>query len=42
VTDSTNYLDAAGTATSSYAVSAVIKGTEGPQSPAVTPGHRTT
>jgi len=37
VTDSTNYLDAAGTATSSYAVSAVIKGTEGPQSPAVTP-----
>lgn len=28
VTDSTNYLDASGTATSSYAVSAVIKGAE--------------
>jgi hypothetical protein len=37
VTDSTNYLDAAGTTSSSYTVSAVIKGTEGPQSPAVTP-----
>jgi hypothetical protein len=32
VTDSTNYLDAAGTASSKYTVSAVIKGTEGPQS----------
>jgi rhamnogalacturonan endolyase len=37
VTDSTNYLDASGTASSSYAVTAVIKGIEGPQSPAVTP-----
>ncbi len=37
VTDSTNYLDAAGTTTSSYSVSAVINGTECPQSPAVTP-----
>jgi hypothetical protein len=37
VTDSTNYLDAAGTATSKYTVSAVIKGTEGPQSDAATP-----
>jgi hypothetical protein len=37
VTDSTNYLDASGTATSSYTVSAVVKGLEGPQSPAVTP-----
>ena len=37
VTDSTNYLDAAGTSSSSYTVSAVIGGTEGPQSPAVTP-----
>jgi len=37
VTDSTNFLDAAGTASSKYTVSAIIKGTEGPQSPAVTP-----
>jgi hypothetical protein len=37
VTDSTNYLDAAGTASSKYAVTVVTKGTEGPQSPAVTP-----
>jgi hypothetical protein len=37
VTDSTNYLDAAGTATSKYAVSVVIKGAEGAQSDAVTP-----
>jgi FG-GAP repeat. len=37
VTDSTNYLDAAGTTSSKYTVSAVLKGTEGPQSPAVTP-----
>jgi hypothetical protein len=37
VTDSTNYLDAAGKATSKYTVSAVIKGTEGAQSAAVTP-----
>ncbi len=37
VTDSTNDLDAAGTTTSSYTVSAVINGTECPQSPAVTP-----
>jgi hypothetical protein len=37
VTDSTNYLDAAGKATSKYTVSAVIKGTEGAQSTAVTP-----
>jgi hypothetical protein len=37
VTDSTNYQDAAGTATSKYSVSAVIKGVEGPQSTAVTP-----
>jgi len=35
VTDSTNYLDAAGTTSSKYTVSAVIKGTEGPQSTAV-------
>jgi hypothetical protein len=37
VTDSTNYLDAAGTATSSYSVSAVIGGVECGQSAAVTP-----
>jgi len=37
VTDSTNYLDAAGSATSKYAVSAVIKGVEGAQSDPVTP-----
>jgi hypothetical protein len=37
VTDSTNYLDAAGTATSSYSVSAVIGGVECAQSAAVTP-----
>ena len=37
VTDSTNYLDAAGSASSSYAVSAVIKGVEGAQSAAATP-----
>ena len=37
VTDSTNYLDAAGTASSSYTVSPVIKGIEGAQSPPVTP-----
>jgi rhamnogalacturonan endolyase len=37
VTDSTNYLDAAGTATSKYSVSAVLKGTEGTKSAAVTP-----
>ena len=36
VTDSTNYLDAAGTSTSKYTVSAVLKGVEGPQSAAVT------
>jgi rhamnogalacturonan endolyase len=36
VTDSTNYLDAAGTATSKYTVSAVLKGTEGKQSAPVT------
>jgi len=33
VTDSTNYLDASGTASSTYSVSAVINGTECPQSP---------
>jgi hypothetical protein len=37
VADSTNYLDAAGSSSSSYTVTAVIKGVEGPQSPAVTP-----
>jgi hypothetical protein len=37
VTDSTNYLDAAGSSSSKYSVSAVIKGTEGPQSAAVAP-----
>jgi FG-GAP repeat. len=36
VTDSTNYLDAAGTASSTYTVSAVIGGTECAQSPSVT------
>ncbi|MEO6603564.1 MAG: rhamnogalacturonan lyase [Polyangiaceae bacterium] len=36
VTDSTNYLDTAGTATSSYAVSAVIKGAECAKSEAAT------
>jgi rhamnogalacturonan endolyase len=34
VTDSTNYLDASGTAASTYAVSVVIKGTECPRSDA--------
>jgi rhamnogalacturonan endolyase len=37
VTTSTNYLDAAGTISSSYSVSAVIKGTECAQSAAVKP-----
>jgi hypothetical protein len=37
VTDSTNFLDPAGTSSSSYTVSAVLKGNEGAQSPAVTP-----
>jgi hypothetical protein len=37
VTDSTNYLDSAGTASSKYTVTAVIQGKEGPQSPAATP-----
>ncbi|MGB8298499.1 MAG: rhamnogalacturonan lyase [Polyangia bacterium] len=36
VTDSTNYLDAAGTSTSKYTVSAVLKGKEGAQSAPVT------
>ena len=36
VTDSTNYLDAAGTSTSKYTVSVVLKGKEGAQSGAVT------
>ena len=36
VTDSTNYLDASGTSSSTYTVSAVINGTECPQSPSVT------
>jgi hypothetical protein len=35
VTDSTNYLDAAGTASSTYTVTPVCSGTEGPQSPSV-------
>jgi hypothetical protein len=37
VTDSTNYLDAAGTSSSKYSVSVVFKGVEGKQSDAVTP-----
>ncbi len=37
VTDSTNYLDAAGSSSSKYSVSCVLKGVEGPQSTAVTP-----
>ncbi len=37
VTDSTNYRDTAGTAQSSYTVSAVIGGVEGAASPAATP-----
>jgi hypothetical protein len=36
VTDSTNYLDAAGTTSAKYSVSAVIKGVEGTQSDGVT------
>ena len=36
VTDSTNFLDAAGTSSSKYTVSPVIKGVEGAQSPGVT------
>jgi hypothetical protein len=36
-TGGTNYLDASGTATSKYTVTCVLKGTEGAQSPAVTP-----
>jgi len=39
VTDSTNYLDAAGTSTSKYTVSVVLKGAEGAQSAAVTVGR---
>ena len=34
VTDSTNYQDASGTSSSKYTVTCVLKGTEGPQSPA--------
>nr|BFE74491.1 hypothetical protein GCM10020092_077920 [Actinoplanes digitatis] len=37
VTDSTNYLDAAGTATSKYQVAAVCDGHEGPRGKAVVP-----
>jgi hypothetical protein len=37
VADSTNYLDASGTASSSYTVTPLIKGVEGAQSPAATP-----
>ncbi len=37
VTDSTNYLDASGSASSSYAVSVVVKGAECDKSAAVTP-----
>jgi rhamnogalacturonan endolyase len=37
VTDSTNYLDASGTASSTYSVSAVIGGSEGPPSAEATP-----
>jgi hypothetical protein len=37
VTDSTNYLDTSGTASSSYSVTAVVKGVEGAQSPAAKP-----
>ena len=37
VSDSTNYLDTAGTSSAKYSVSAVIKGVEGPQSAAVAP-----
>jgi hypothetical protein len=37
VIDSTNYLDASGTAISSYTVAAVITGVEGPHSSAATP-----
>jgi hypothetical protein len=37
VIDSTNYLDASGTASSSYTVTVVFNGVEGPQSPAATP-----
>jgi hypothetical protein len=36
VTNSTNYLDSAGTTSSTYTVSAVVNGTECPQSPSVT------
>jgi hypothetical protein len=36
-TGGTNYMDASGTATSKYTVTCVLKGTEGAQSPAVTP-----
>ena len=36
VTNSTNYLDAAGTTTSSYTVAAVVNGIEGKQSPTAT------
>jgi len=36
VTDSTNYLDASGTSTAAYTVSAVIGGSEGAQSPKTT------
>jgi rhamnogalacturonan endolyase len=36
VTNSTNYLDSSGTTSSTYTVSAVINGTECPQSPSVT------
>ncbi|AVT35897.1 rhamnogalacturonan lyase [Plantactinospora sp. BB1] len=43
VTDSTNYLDRAGTGTASYQVAAVVRGRTGARSAAVTPwaeGHR--
>ena len=37
VTDSTNYLDPAGTATSRYRVASVVRGREGDRGPSVTP-----
>jgi hypothetical protein len=37
VSDSTNYLDAAGTASSTYTVTAIVNGTEGAPCPAATP-----
>ena len=41
ISNSTNYLDAGGSSSSSYYVRSVVSGSEATQSAAVSPGHRT-